>query len=125
MNHHLTPGQRSELEGALRLRQGELDRRLAAHNDGATRAEHARDVLLQDGDDAPQREADRELDMALSDREIVELGEVSRALQRLRAEEYGQCGDCGAEIPFARLKVEPQAQRCVACETQHERTVAH
>jgi DnaK suppressor protein len=125
MSHHLSASQRSDLEAALRLRQGELDRRLAAHNDGGSRAEHARDVLLQDGDDAPQREADRELDMALSDREIVEMGEVSRALQRLRAEAYGHCSDCGAQIPFERLKVEPQAQRCVACETRHERTAAH
>jgi DnaK suppressor protein len=125
MSHHLSTSQRTELEAALRRRQGELDRRLAAHNGGASRAEHARDVLLQDGDDAPQREADRELDMALSDREIVELGEVSRALQRLRAEEYGHCSDCGNPIPFDRLQVEPQAQRCVACETQHERSAGH
>ncbi|EHR69713.1 DnaK suppressor protein [Burkholderiales bacterium JOSHI_001] len=125
MTHHLTASQRAQLEGALRLRQGELDRRLAAHNGGTSRAEHAREVLLQDGDDAPQREADRELDMALSDREIVELGEVSRALQRLRAEEYGLCSGCGTEIPFERLQVEPHAQRCVACETVHERSTAH
>ena len=121
MSNHLTAGQRAQLESALRLRQGELDRRLASHNEGKTRAEHARDVLLQDGDDAPQREADRELDMALSDREIQDIGEVSRALQRLRSGDYGRCGDCGTDIPFDRLKVEPQAQRCVACETRHER----
>ena len=125
MTHHLSAPQRAELEAALRQRQGELDRRLAAHNGGSTRAEHARDVLLQDGDDAPQREADREMDMALSDREIVELGEVSRALQRLRAEEYGHCSDCGSQIPFVRLQVEPQAQRCVACESKHERGATH
>ena len=44
MTSHLTAGQRAQLESALRLRQGELDRRLAAHNDGKSRAEHARDV---------------------------------------------------------------------------------
>jgi DnaK suppressor protein len=125
MSQHLTTRQRAELEAALRLRQGELDRRLAAHNGGTSRAEHARDVLLQDRDDAPQREADRDMDMALSDREIVELGEVSRALQRLRAEAYGLCSHCGVDIPFGRLKVEPQTQRCVRCEAEHERSSVH
>ena len=40
---------------------------------------------------------------------------------RLARGEYGRCGDCGADIPFDRLKVEPWAERCVPCATQRER----
>ncbi len=120
---HLTTGQRAWLESTLQQRQHQLDRRLAEHHGGLSRAEHAHELLEQDGDDAPQREGDREVDLALSDRETQELGAVSQALLRLRAGEsgeYGTCGDCSAEIPFDRLLVEPEALRCVACETQRE-----
>lgn len=43
-----------------------------------TRAEHAREVLLQDDDDAPRREGERELDLALTDMETQELGAEPR-----------------------------------------------
>lgn len=129
MSAHLTPGQRALLKTALELRRSELERRLAAQLQGQSRAEHARDVLLQDGDDAPQRGNDREVDLALTDLETQELGAVSLALKRLAAapagaqsgEGFGLCTDCGAEIPFDRLKIEPWALRCVACESGHER----
>ena len=117
---HLTVGQRALLEASLQQRQHQLDRRLADHHGGLSRAEHAHDMLEQDGDDAPQREGERELDMALSDLETRELGAVSQALARLRSDSYGICGDCQAEIPFDRLKAEPWALRCLACETLQE-----
>lgn len=120
----LTAGQRAGLESSLQQRQQQLDRRLAEHHGGVSRAEHARDVLQQDSDDAPQREGERALDMALSDVETQQLGAVSQALLRLQAGTYGRCSDCSADIPFDRLQAEPWALRCVACEAQHERQQA-
>lgn len=120
MTQHLTSGQKALLEAGLTQRQHALDQRLAEHTQGQTRAEHARDVLLQDGDDAPQRENDRELDLAQTDRETQALGQVSDALRRLHADDYGHCADCSSAIPFDRLKLEPWALRCVACETARE-----
>jgi DnaK suppressor protein len=117
---HLTAGQHALLESALQQRLAHLDRRLAEHLGGSTRAEHAYRVLEQDGDDAPQREGERELDMALADRDTVSVGEVSAALARLQRGEYGTCTDCGSEIPFDRLRVEPWALRCVPCQGRHE-----
>ena len=116
----LTAGQRTQLEASLRQRQRQLDDRLAAHHGGLSRVEHAREVLLQDGDDAPQREGEREVDMALSDLETQQVGAVSQALLRLQEGRYGACADCGAQIPFDRLQAEPWALRCVACEAQRE-----
>jgi DnaK suppressor protein len=121
MSAHLTPGQRALLQAALQSRQSELDKRLATHQRGLSRAEHAHEVLQQDGDDAPQRDSDREVELALSDQELNELGAVSRALKRVYEPDYGLCTDCRAEIPFDRLKIEPQTLRCVACESRHER----
>jgi DnaK suppressor protein len=121
VNSHLTAGQRALLDSALRSRQHELDRRLAEHQGGLSRAEHAREVLSSDSDDVAHREADRELDMAISDRDLGELGAVSAALRRLREDRYGVCVDCGEAIAFDRLKVEPWALRCVVCEGRRER----
>jgi DnaK suppressor protein len=118
---HLTPGQRALLESALIHRQHELDRQLVEHQGGLSRAEHAREVLSQDSDDISHREAERELDMAINDRELGELGSVSAALRRLKEGRFGLCADCGGEIAFDRLKIEPWALRCVGCEALRER----
>jgi len=121
MSRHLTPEQLVGLEAALRQRQRELGGQQARHRDGRSRVEQAREMLLQDGDDAPQRDADREIDLAVSDREVVELAAIGQALQRLADGHYGRCVDCGAEVPLARLQLEPHALRCVACESARER----
>ena len=49
---------------------------------------------------------------------------MARALEHVMDESYGLCMDCRAEIPFERLRVEPEAVRCVGCETRHERLLA-
>jgi DnaK suppressor protein len=121
MSTHLTPGQKALLEAALVQRQHLLDRRLAEHTQGLSRAEHAHEVLLQNDDDVPQRENTRAMDLARTDIETQELGAVSAALRRLQGDDYGVCADCGTDIPFDRLKIEPWALRCVACESLRER----
>jgi DnaK suppressor protein len=122
MSHFLSPGQRALLQQVLQMRQHELDRRVALQPSGASRSERAREVLQQDGDDAPQRDSDRDVDMARADRDVEELGAVSAALARLHDAKFGLCIDCGDPIPFDRLKLEPWALRCVACETKRERS---
>lgn len=118
---HLTAGQHALLQADLQQRQQWLQGRLAEHHGGLSRAEHARELLEQDGHDAPRREAERELDMAQSDRDTLELAAVRAALQRLAEGGYGLCGDCSEEIPFDRLKAEPWALRCVGCEALREK----
>ena len=122
MSTHLSGADRAALQAALTARREQISTRYAAHLAGQSRAEHARELLLQDGDDAPQRDADREVDLAQSDREVVDLAAIDAALARLDGGQYGLCTDCDAEIPLARLKLEPQALRCVACESRRERS---
>ncbi len=121
MSTHLTAGQRALLEAALQQRQRQLDRQLSEHLGGQSRAEHTRELVQQDVREVAQREEEREIDMAISDLETRELGVVSAALRRLQSGEYGRCVDCDGEIPFDRLKAEPWALRCVACESARER----
>lgn len=122
MSQHLTAGQRALLEAELQQRQRALGQQLAEHLRGQTRVERAAERLVQDGDDAPQRAPELAMTAALTDREQRELDAVAAALQRLADGSYGICGDCSAEIPFDRLKAEPWALRCVACEGARERT---
>jgi DnaK suppressor protein len=120
MNTHLTLAQRALLMAELEQRQQDLERQLAGEFGGATRVEHAREVLLQDGDDAPARDADREVDLARSDHELDDLRAVKDALVRLQGSTYGMCSDCGAEIPYARLQHSPEVLRCIACQSALE-----
>lgn len=120
MNTPLTRGQQAQLKAELELRQQALQRQLAEHLHGGTRAERAHEVAQQDGDDAPQRMPEREVAMALTDHERAELVAITDALVRIDKGRYGICADCEIPIPFDRLKVEPWARRCVACESRHE-----
>ncbi len=120
MSIPLTAGQQALLEAELQQRQRALRHQLAEHLHGQTRVERAAERLAQDGDDAPQRAPELEVAAALTDREQRELDAVAAALQRLARGEYGRCTDCGADIPFDRLKVEPWAERCVPCATRRE-----
>lgn len=113
---------RATLRTALLQRQEALLVSLNLHTQGASRVQHAREVLLQDGDDAPARAADREVDLVFTDHERHELADIGLALQRLDHDDYGVCTDCGIDIPFARLQARPQALRCVACEQAAEGT---
>jgi len=122
MSTHLNPEQKARLVAALREREQVLRSRLTAQYGNTSRVEHAREFLLQDGDDATQRDADREVDLAMSDRDTVELTRIEQALSRLAQGGYGECVDCGEPVPFGRLELEPQALRCVACEAAVERT---
>jgi DnaK suppressor protein len=119
----LTPKQRAQLKAALQLRQGQLDQQRADHLQGDSRVDHAATALNQDRDDARQRDADREVDLARADAQLRELGQVSRALQRVDDPDFGYCADCGEAINFDRLVLEPWALRCVACERQQEDSV--
>ena len=124
MSPHLSPAQRQQLGADLQARRNKLDSQRSAHLGGSSRAEHARDVLLQDGDNAAQRDSEREVDFARTDRDAVALAEIDSALRRLADGSYGVCAACGEDIALARLQSTPQALRCVVCEALRERGIA-
>jgi len=66
-----------------------------------------------------------DLDNAELSRDLVDLRALEQARARLPTEAFGICPDCGAEIPFARLSVQPAALRCIDCQRLHEKTYAH
>lgn len=58
---------------------------------------------------------------AEQDRDTGELRDIAAALRRMDDGEYGQCVDCGRDIPVARLQVQPTALRCVPCQQRFEK----
>jgi len=48
-------------------------------------------------------------------RRVQELRRIEVALQRVEADEYGWCVECGEAIGEKRLSIDPAAPRCAAC----------
>ena len=124
MSAHLTLAQRHDLARALRHKLQQIQDQQVQHQEGQTRIERAQDQYELDWDDAAQHAPEVAVDRTLFDIEVKEADAMTRALAQVMHDSYGLCTDCQTEIPFERLKVEPQAVRCVACETRHEKLLA-
>lgn len=66
-----------------------------------------------------------DLDAAMVDRQVVEMRVIDATLKRLSAGDYGDCDDCGTDIPLERLRAYPTATRCVSCQSVREKTFVH
>jgi DnaK suppressor protein len=62
--------------------------------------------------DALQRQAMAE---ATQRRRNARRRRIDGALQRIEEDEFGFCQDCGDEIAFARLELDPTVPVCVSC----------
>jgi len=64
---------------------------------------------------------EREFVLSRVESEEDTLGRIEASLQRIEDGTYGDCGECGAKIPKARLNAIPYAVLCVKCASQSER----
>ena len=85
------------------------------------RAEAAATEREQASDDWAVADAERDMAFELAERETAELSAIADALDRIRDGSYGLCGECGVELPAARLHIEPTAQLCVSCQSALEK----
>ncbi len=85
------------------------------------RAEAAADARENEHGDYAKADAERDLAIALEERESAELVAIDEALKRVADGSYGLCIDCGVSIGNARLHANPTAMRCVACQEKAER----
>lgn len=104
----------------------------------ALRAE-IREGLLRSGEESHKELAGRvsdvgdesvanllaDLEIAAIDRDVNELREVEAALARISRDDFGVCIDCGEPVGFLRLKANPAAVRCHACQSRRERGYSH
>lgn len=93
---------------------------------GALRDEEAADLTrtpggpVEDDGERGEEAARHAVRHAEQGRDTQELQAIGDALDRLDAGRYGECVDCGCDIPLARLQAEPSAARCVACQQRAE-----
>lgn len=122
----LTPEQLRELKEELQRREmqvrEEIRQELINSDD-----ENYTELAGRVHDSGEESVADLLADLNISrvDRQVRQLREIDRALQRVRTGTYGQCEMCGNEIGYARLRSYPTAVRCIECQTIFEQTYAH
>jgi DnaK suppressor protein len=61
-----------------------------------------------------------DLDFALVEMQAQTLENITAALARLQAGDYGICHECQEEIPEKRLRALPFATKCLACQESAE-----
>lgn len=122
----LTQQERAELEAIIRREHQRLMAELREEIDQSRRETFAA-VEGGVGDSADEAVADllSDLDTAEITRDLGDIRALEAAKERLAAGTYGQCVDCGTDIPVARLRAQPAALRCVACQGMYEKTHAH
>lgn len=117
----LSNEQISELRGILQERERVL-------RDDIRREMNQQDNYLDvatevpDPGDASFADLSVDLGNAAVTRDLTELRAVQNAYARMENGTYGECANCGLDIPYERLKVQPMAERCAPCQGQREKT---
>lgn len=69
--------------------------------------------------DAAATTAERTERLGLVETLKGQLDEVDKALERIEEGTYGQCAQCGKEIPPARLEARPESTLCIDCKSRN------
>lgn len=118
MSDHLSDETISELREELERERAELANKSKLALDELSR-KHERGG--QDtGDESSQEEATSKL-LRLKDREKKYLTKINTALERMEDGVYGECVECGDEIPEKRLRARPAAVYCISCKEEREK----
>lgn len=118
-----TPEQTGRARQRLEDRSAELRaelRALDAERSAPPTSQQVGDVA--DSADAGEQRSREAVRHAEQDRDTLELRAIAAALGRIEQGSYGTCIDCGNEIPWARLEVQPAAARDIGCQQRWEQT---
>ena len=105
-----------------------LEQREQALRDDIRREMNLKEDYAQVASEAPDPGdasfADLSVDLgnAAVSRDLTELRAVQNAYTRMESGSYGECLECGYDIPFERLQVQPTAERCAPCQDMYEKT---
>jgi DnaK suppressor protein len=121
----LTQRQTQELQAAIEQRRAALLHELREDVE-RVRKDRFEDLAgaAPDAGDESVAALIADLDHADVGRDLSELRGLEAARIRLVDGSYGTCANCGGEIGFERLRVNPAAVRCVECQRVHEKTYA-
>jgi len=119
----LTAAQLAQLRAALDRREAELRDEVAAVERLAADASPANPQhQVEDAGEQGEHRTREAVRSAEQERDLDELRQIAAAKERMARGEYGECVDCGVEIAFERLEVQPAAARCIPCQERYEQT---
>lgn len=70
--------------------------------------------------DRATQEEEFSLELRTRDRERKLIKKIDSTIERIEADDYGFCDQCGVEIGIRRLEARPTANLCVDCKTLDE-----
>lgn len=118
---HLSTDDIKQLDLQLRLRRQAL---LGAIRNRLHRDDESEAMALANpyADVREQAEADlvADTDIGQLQLELADLAGIDEALARVSAGSYGTCSSCGGRIALRRLRVQPAARMCLACQETFE-----
>jgi DnaK suppressor protein len=106
------------LEGRRREIHAEVQGKMRGVREEGTWGGKLNEVL--DAVESAEADIQEEIEFALVQMKSETLNKINDALARLEQGEYGDCFDCGEEIPEKRLRALPFAVRCKDCEEARE-----
>lgn len=109
---------KSMYTGRLQLIRAELMGVMGKTINTSKEAESAQNI--PEAADSATLSYDRQLVLTLGEQGWEKLKLVDEALDKLRSQEFGICGQCEKPVPEARLDLVPFAQYCVLCLDQIE-----
>ena len=56
----------------------------------------------------------------LTNRDNLYLKKILNSLEKIEEGSYGQCNDCGVDIPYSRLKARLTSDLCIVCKEERE-----
>jgi len=76
---------------------------------------------VPDINDEASRTINRRIILELGDRSHEVLKQIDEAIERINTGDYGECLECGEDIPEKRLELVPYAKYCVRCKERLEK----
>ncbi|HEU5130307.1 MAG TPA: TraR/DksA family transcriptional regulator [Glycomyces sp.] len=118
-----TASEQAELRAALKERLDELVAEQQRFVDSIAVAQRERlsDTAGDDQVDSGSKTVEHEHEVTVANAIAERIRQVSHALDRVDAGDYGICEKCGKPIPAARLAAFPSATLCVSCKQLEER----
>ncbi len=113
---HLTQAQVEEIKNALlAMRERLIDSAREQIRDPSN-------VTFEGGDeiDRADLEGERFLTFRIKGREATLIHKIDYALMKIEAGNYGICENCGAPIPYQRLRARPVTTMCFECKELEE-----
>ena len=86
----------------------------------AGRRDYTKEREVLDEGESSEVDVQEEIGFALIEMKAETLKKIDAALRRIGEGTYGECFECGEEIPAARLRALPFAVRCKDCEEARE-----